>query len=136
MKIGELSKLTGVSVDALRFYEEKGLIQPTSRTESGYRQYETATATQVTFIKTAQELGFSLQEIADVMPALAQGSLPLHEVQHRLQAKLDALDQQIARLQTLRLQVVSTMGSFTCDAKVLLNPTDLTRQAAKSPTTQ
>jgi DNA-binding transcriptional MerR regulator len=127
MRIGELSKLTGVSVDALRFYEAKGLIQPASRTESGYRQYAPTTATQVAFLKTAQELGFSLQEIADVMPALTQGSLPLAEVQQRMQAKLAALDQQIERLQTLRHQLVSTLGSFTCDAQVLLNPTDLTR---------
>jgi MerR family transcriptional regulator, copper efflux regulator len=130
MKIGELSKLTGVSVDALRFYEEKGLIQPTGRTESGYRQYAPATATQVAFLKTAQELGFSLQEIADVMPALTQGSLPLGEVQRRMQAKLTALDQQIERLQTLRQQLVSTLGAFTCDAQVLLNPADLTRPKA------
>jgi 3-dehydroquinate dehydratase len=61
------------------------------------------------------------------MPALTQGSLPLAEVQQRMQAKLAALDQQIERLQTLRHQLVSTLGSFTCDAQVLLNPTDLTR---------
>jgi MerR family transcriptional regulator, copper efflux regulator len=127
MKIGELAKLTGVSIDALRFYEEKSLIQPVGRTESGYRLYTPSTVAQVTFLKTAQELGFSLQEIADVMPALTEGNLPLGEVLQRMQAKLQALDEQIERLQTLRQQLVSTLASFKCDAQVLLNPQDLTR---------
>lgn len=131
MKIGELAKLSGVSVDALRFYEDKGLIQPLGRTESGYRHYAPGTIAQVAFLKTAQELGFSLQEIADVMPALAQGSLPLGEVQQRMQAKLTALDQQIERLQALRQQLVSTLASFRCEAQVLLSPQDLTRPKAE-----
>ncbi len=130
MKIGELSKLTGVSVDALRFYEEKSLIQPIARTDSGYRLYAPSAVTQVNFVKTAQDLGFSLQEIADVMPALTQGNLPLGDVLELMQAKLKALDQQIERLQTLRQQLVSTLASFKCDAQVLLNPQDLTRSKA------
>jgi DNA-binding transcriptional MerR regulator len=114
MKIGELARLTGVSVDA-----------------SGYRQYSPDTVTQVQFLRTAQALGFSLQEIADVMPALTQGNLPLGEVQQLMQAKLHALDQQIKHLQALRQQLLSTLGSFKCDAHILLNPKDLTRPKAK-----
>jgi MerR family copper efflux transcriptional regulator len=127
MKIGELAKLSGVSVDALRFYEEKGLIKPICRTDAGYRQYEPTAVAQVGFLKTAQALGFSLQEIADVMPALAQGGLRLEEVRQHMLGKLVALDQQIERLQQLRHQVVSTMGALQCDASTLVSAKDLTR---------
>ena len=73
MKIGQLARLTGVSVGTLRFYEDKGLLVPEHRTEAGYRQYAASAADQVRFIKTAQSLGFSLQEIGAIVPDLREG---------------------------------------------------------------
>ncbi len=127
MKIGELSKQTGVTVDALRFYEEKGLLTPTGRTESGYRVYAPTMVAQVNFIKSAQALGFSLQEILDVMPALTTGGLRLDELRQRMRDKLAALDDQIGRLQQLRAEVLGTLEMLRCDGGAMLNPQDLSR---------
>ena len=127
MKIGELSKQTAVSVDALRFYEEKGLLAPMGRTESGYRLYAPTTVAQVKFIKSAQALGFSLQEILDVMPALNQGGLRLEGLRQRMRAKLSSLDEQIERLQQLRAEVLATLDMFQCDSTVILTPKDLNK---------
>ena len=127
MKIGELAKQTGVSVDALRFYEEKGLLAPTGRTESGYRVYAPTTVAQVKFIKSAQTLGFSLQEVLDVMPALTQGRLQLLELQQRMQDKLQSIDDQIEQLQKLRAEVLGTMAMFQCDSSTILSPKDLNK---------
>jgi DNA-binding transcriptional MerR regulator len=125
MKIGELAKLTDVSVDTLRFYEEKALLQPSGRTDAGYRHYDASAVEQVRFIKTAQRLGFSLQEILEVVPALVHGDLHLSEVRARMQTKLDALDQQIERLQQLRGELLLTMNLFKCEGSVTLNAKDL-----------
>lgn len=127
MKIGELAQQTGVSVDALRFYEEKGLLAPMGRTESGYRLYAPATVAQVKFIKSAQALGFSLQEVLDVMPALTQGRLQLMELRQRMQEKLKSIDDQIKQLQKLRAEVLGTMEMFQCDSSTILSPKDLNK---------
>ena len=121
MKIGQLAQRTGVSVDTLRFYEDKGLLAPQARTESGYRQYAASAVDQVRFIKTAQSLGFSLQEIAAIVPDLRQGQLPLHELRGRMRAKLDAITQQIAVLSAQRDELQATLHSLACDDATLLH---------------
>jgi MerR family copper efflux transcriptional regulator len=125
MKIGEVAKCTGVSIDALRFYEEKGLLSPIGRTDSGYRIYDESVLSQVSFIKTAQELGFSLLEIGEILPGLAKGSLRVEELRAALHEKLGTLDVQIKRLTALREQVLFTLGSLKCDAQSAVNAKEL-----------
>jgi len=67
MRIGEVAKRTGVSVDALRFYEEKGLIK-SQRSAKGYRWYATQTVDLVGYIKLAQQLGFPWRKWARICP--------------------------------------------------------------------
>jgi len=67
LKIGELSKESGVSIDTIRFYEDKGLISPTNRSEKGYRFYDLATSNALEFIISSKELGFTLNEIKDLI---------------------------------------------------------------------
>lgn len=69
MRIGNLAQAAGVSCDTLRFYEKQGLIRST-RAGNGYRLYAPETAQLVTYIRTAQKLGFSLAEIGKSMPAI------------------------------------------------------------------
>lgn len=128
MKIGELSRQTGVSIDAIRFYEKKGLLPGVGRTDSGYRSYEPEAVAQLRFLKSAQSLGFSLQEILDMMPALTQGSMQLMDLKQRMQEKIDKIDARIAHLMTLRDEVVETMRRFQCDASTVLRPKDLVRR--------
>lgn len=67
MKIGELSRNTGFQVETLRYYEKQGLLQPVSRTDSGYREYDNESLKQLRFIKQAKSVGFSLKEIGELL---------------------------------------------------------------------
>ncbi len=67
LTIGQLAKTAGVRMTAVRFYERRGLIADPDRSEAGYRQYAPEVALQIRFIKNAQALGFTLEEIADLL---------------------------------------------------------------------
>jgi MerR family copper efflux transcriptional regulator len=102
MKIGEVATRTGVSVDTLRFYEEKGLLQP-RRAANGYRLYPEQTLQLVGYIRLAQQLGFSLKEIAENLPLLWNSEGISGEMLAQLFAeKIALLDERIEQMQTLR----------------------------------
>lgn len=67
MRIGELSKNTGFKIETLRYYEKLDLLKPTSRTEAGYREYDNESLKQLHFIKQAKSVGFSLNEISELL---------------------------------------------------------------------
>ena len=67
MRIGELSRQAGFQVETLRYYEKEGLLEPVSRTESGYREYDKESLKQLKFIQQAKSVGFSLSEISDLL---------------------------------------------------------------------
>jgi len=102
MRIGQVAARTGVSIDALRFYEEKSLIKP-RRTANGYRSYPEQTLQLVGYIKLAQQLGFSLSEIGENLPLLWNSGQASAEVLARLfTEKLALLDDRIEQMQGLR----------------------------------
>lgn len=67
LTIGEVAKMVGVNIQTVRYYERQGLIPAPPRRESGYRQYPEEIVGYIRFIKRAQELGFSLREIAELL---------------------------------------------------------------------
>ena len=71
--IGQVAKLAGVKTDTIRFYERVGVLPKPSRTASRYRVYDNAALNQVKFIRKAQALGFSLDEIRRIMSLRGQG---------------------------------------------------------------
>jgi MerR family copper efflux transcriptional regulator len=102
MKIGEVAAQTGVSVDALRFYEEKGLIKP-QRAANGYRFYPEQTLQLVGYIKLAQQLGFTLKEIGENLPLLWNSEEASKDLLARLfEEKIALLDARIGQMHTLR----------------------------------
>ncbi len=102
MKIGEVATRAGVSVDALRFYEEKGLIKP-QRAANGYRFYPEQTLQLVGYIKLAQQLGFSLKEIGENLPLLWNSESVSAELLAGLfREKIALLDERIGQMHTLR----------------------------------
>jgi MerR family copper efflux transcriptional regulator len=68
MRIGELAKKAGVTVQSVRFYERRGLLKPPPRTASGYRNYHQADVDRIAFIKWCQPLGFTLKEVRELIP--------------------------------------------------------------------
>lgn len=102
MKIGDVARQAGVSVDTLRFYEQRGLISA-QRAANGYRLYSDETVQLVGYIKLAQRLGFSLAEIGENLPQLWNAQHASSERLAELFAeKIGLLDERIEHLQMLR----------------------------------
>lgn len=101
MLIGELATASGLSREALRFYEQQGLIRA-RRLDNGYRDYPPEVVTLVQYIRTGQQLGFTLAEIGDRLPAIWDAAEPGPALAQVLAAKLQEIDDRIAALQTLR----------------------------------
>jgi MerR family transcriptional regulator, copper efflux regulator len=109
MLIGELSQATGLSREALRFYEQAGLIQ-SRRLANGYRSYVPEAVEIVRYIRTAQQLGFTLAEIHNKLPLISEGDNATELLHGFLREKLSDIDERIAQLQALRAALASRMG--------------------------
>lgn len=102
LKIGELSKATGVSIRSLRYYEKQGLIAP-ARTESGYREYHKFAVEQVKTIRLYLNLGLSTEQIASFLHCvLLNKEAFCNEVLPVYQQKLKEIDEQIQTLVRIR----------------------------------
>jgi len=112
MKIGDLAKQTGTSVQALRFYERSGLLPKPSRTASGYRVYAAPDLRRVGLIRQAKRLGFSLEEIKRILRLRQQGSCPCGEVVRMLEKHMRETDEQIRHLQRFRRELAGTLDDW------------------------
>ena len=112
MKIGEVSKLTGVGIETLRFYEKSGLLSRPGRTYSGYRIYNEDVLERIAFIKQAQILGFSLDEIKQIIDHKQQGMSPCLEVRDLVREKLTALNERIAQLIQYRDELTDALAEW------------------------
>jgi len=100
MKIGKLSELTGVSIDTIRYYEQRGLIPAAARSESGYRQYTPEDVTRLKFIVQAKELGFTLEETGQLLALRADGR-SCTEIRAVAEAKAAEIDARIHKLKRM-----------------------------------
>jgi DNA-binding transcriptional MerR regulator len=105
MRIGELADQVGVNPKTVRYYEQIGLIPPARRTSGGYREYTDTDAARLTFIKTAQRLGLSLEEVAEILRLRERGEPPCGYVRDVLSQQLRSVDKRIAELRALRSEL-------------------------------
>ncbi len=130
LTIGAMSERTGVSPSALRFYETEGLIH-TTRSDGGQRRYTREAIRRVSFIRVAQQVGLSLDEIRAALASLPSNRTPTQKDWHRLStAWRPRLNGQIAMLERLRDRLDSCIGCGCLSLRFcnLLNPND---EAAK-----
>ena len=106
MRIGELSRRTGLSASRIRFYEKRGLLPPPDRRENGYRDYPDSMVKRLGLIDGAQRLGFSLVEIHEALSDAAPDFPTRAAMASVLQAKLVSLDQHIREANARRDQIV------------------------------
>ncbi|MCV2351213.1 heavy metal-responsive transcriptional regulator [Paucibacter sp. Y2R2-4] len=124
MNISQLARACQTSTDTVRYYEKQGLLAAPARQENGYRSYAPAQVEQLRFIRGAQALGFSLQEIREILPLLAQGQLGRAEIEQQLQAKMAQIDAHIAQLQHLKTELAATFASLRCAPESRLKTAD------------
>ncbi len=98
---GELAKRAGVNVETLRFYERKGLLPKPPQRASGYRQYPTESVGLIRFIKRAQELGFSLAEVRELLALRVRPGVTCAEVRDTAERKVIEVRQKIADLRAI-----------------------------------
>lgn len=100
-RIGEAAKETGLSIDTIRFYEKEGLLQHSARTEGGFRLFGPGQIGALKFIRNAQELGFSLNEIRELLILQREHVPACSHVKELLEHKLAGLARKIEELRTL-----------------------------------
>ena len=111
MTIGKLAKQTGVSIETIRFYERKGLIETPARKDSGYRQFADSDSKRLFFIQQAKTLGFSLMEIKELLSIREDPDSSSREVKSLALAKLESIDEKIKLLQRMKKTLKSLVDS-------------------------
>lgn len=112
LKIGEVAKLSGIGIEALRFYERSGLLGRPGRTQSGYRVYDTAVLQRLDFIKRAQVLGFSLDEIKRIIADKQAGRSPCREVREIVRHRLEELDERMKEMRRYRRELGAALAQW------------------------
>jgi len=102
LKIGELARLGGVNLETVRYYERKGLLPKPPRSEAGYRQFSPESESRLRFIKRAQELGFSLAEVLELLTLRVDPQQNCIDVRSRAKAKIADIEQKIETLAAMK----------------------------------
>lgn len=112
LKIGEVSRESGIGIEALRFYERSGLLGKPVRSASGYRLYERDVLERLSFIKKAQTLGFTLDEIGRIIKDARSGASPCLEVREIVGRRLVALDERMREMRRYRKELAETLEEW------------------------
>lgn len=102
MKIGALAQQADVGIDTIRYYEREGMIPAPLRTASGYRDYRDGDVARLRFVRRAKGLGFSLQEIRELLDLTASAVDDMAGLNARAKAKLNDVNSRIAELVRVR----------------------------------
>ena len=125
LKIGDLAKQTGLAVGTLRYYSDLGLLQPAQRGDNGYRYYREDASQQVEFIKKAQALGFTLEEIKKILDVRDRGEKPCSLVQSLLNNKIKQLQVQIVKMTLFKAELEEYRTAWTNNPNPEANPQEV-----------
>ena len=114
LKIGELAELAGISRDALRFYEKHGLVTPTARTDSGYRLYSKSDVLRISFILSAKEVGFTLNEVHQLLELeVTKDKKSCQDVKEFVDNKIQVVNQRLIEMKKIK-QSLKTLSVACC----------------------
>jgi len=102
MTIGKLARDIGIGAGTLRYYERLGLLAPAERTASGYRKYGEAAARRLRFIRRAQALGFTLEEVAELLKLSDNPRASARQVKKATQKKIADIERRIEALARMK----------------------------------
>jgi DNA-binding transcriptional MerR regulator len=112
MLIGDIARQSDVTPSTIRYYEEIGLLTAPPRSEGGYRRYSTATLEELAFIKKGQGLGFSLEEIGEILKLSRSGEAPCAHVLDLAERNLAAADDRIQQLHAFRERLAAQIEKW------------------------
>ena len=110
MKIGELAGMASVNPKTIRYYESIGVLPEPARTSSGYRDYDASFLDKLTFIRSAQSLGVTLDEIREILLFSERGEAPCSYVRGVLTSQLEGIGRRISELELLRDQLTEIVS--------------------------
>lgn len=123
LPIGELSRLTGVKVPTIRFYEQIGLIQSPPRTEGNQRRYGQDEVRRLNFIRHARELGFEVDDIRELLDMSGKPQASCHQADSIARDHLSEIDRRIASLTALRGELSRMVDECQhgriCDCRII-----------------
>ena len=102
MNIGEAAKASGVSAKMIRHYESVGLFPEAARTDSGYRQYSEKEISTLRFIRQSRDLGFSIEQIRELLGLWQNRRRPSRQVKALAQAHIEELDEKLKEIQAMK----------------------------------
>lgn len=106
LTIGQLAKQSRVNLETIRHYERRGLLRRPPRTDSGYRIFSANDVQRIRFIKRAQELGFSLKEIQELLALRIHPGTSCAEIRQRTEVKIADIDEKIRTLKAMKKALV------------------------------
>lgn len=115
LKVGEVARQAGVNFQTIRYYERQGLLPKPARTASNYRLYPGDAVRRVRFVKRAQELGFTLKEIKELLSLRATPVGRCADVRRQASAKLQDIDERVGTLQAMRTALTKLVAQ--CSGK-------------------
>lgn len=130
LTIGELARAGGVGVETIRYYERRGLIPKPPRNDSGYRQYGDEDVDRIRFIKRAQRLGFTLNEIERLLRLRARPEGDTAELRALLQKKADELLTRVRKLQRMTSRLQELLDACPAGASLADHPRVLDLEVA------
>src|SRR5437899_7693749 len=110
--IGDVAERTGLTAPTIRYYESIGLLKAPPRSATGYRRYSDTTVEELRFIKKAQSLGFSLEEIGEILRLSRAGDTPCSHVLDLSRRQLRAIEESIQQLTRFRDQLWSELSKL------------------------
>lgn len=120
--IGEVALRAGVNVQTLRYYEKRGILGRPLRSRAGYRKYPAETVRVIRFIKRAQELGFTLDEIEDLLRLRTMKGVDKSKVRDAAAAKVKEVEEKVRRLQAMASALTQLVNTCTCELGVVACP--------------
>lgn len=113
LSTGQLAKSANVNIETVRYYERLGLLPEPKRRESGYREYSREDLSRLRFIKRAQELGFTLKEIAELLALRVDAKASCREVKKQAEAKISNIEEKILALKKMK----AALGKLAASCK-------------------
>jgi DNA-binding transcriptional MerR regulator len=111
MRIGEVAVTAGCNIQTLRYYERRGLLPDPGRTAAGYREYPSDTVRLIRFIKRAQELGFTLGEVEELLKLRGAKGRERRKVRSLAEAKMRDIESKVVHLQAINRALSGLVGS-------------------------
>ena len=122
LRISEVATRAGVNRETLRYYERRGILAAPRRSRAGYRQYPEDAVRLIRFIKRAQELGFTLEQVEELVKLRRTSARDREKVRVLAAAKLEEIDEKIRQLKAMSTALASLVGACGCSAGAIECP--------------